>query len=164
MLVIYDLDKTSVYCPLAEKLDRYIPKNMILKKLYYNLYPVVHWLELKLGLLKINKYIKQRAETAQRFGARQIVLTARHYTRMVVKHCELVFGDIPITLTCISQGLTKISKARYVQMFENQPDEEIVMFDDNKFELKQMKRTFGSRFHGIQLEFLGDVERILNEY
>lgn len=164
MLVIYDLDKTSVYCPLAEKLDRHIPKNITLKKLYYKLYPIVHWIELKLGLLKINKYIKQRAETAQNFSARQIVLTARHYTHMVAKHCELVFGDIPVTLICISQGLTGVSKARYIQLFENNENEDILMFDDNERELKLMKQTFGDRFRGVQLEFLGNYERVLNDY
>ena len=50
MLVIYDLDKTSLFCPIADFLDRFIPRNKVLKKLYYNIYPFVHILEMKLGL------------------------------------------------------------------------------------------------------------------
>ena len=57
MLIIYDLDRTSLFCPIADFMDKFIPKNKFLKKLYYNIYPFIHIFEMKFDLLKINSEI-----------------------------------------------------------------------------------------------------------
>lgn len=162
MIVIYDLDKTSLYCPIADFMDRFIPKHRTLKRLYYNLYPFVHILEMKLGLMKVNKemYIraKQYAEFPDTF---QVVITARHESRSLVPHVREVFGDTDITVFAIAQGLTNLHKVDIIKQLPMCDDEEIIMYDDNEDELIKTKLKFQKRFTGIQVEFKGKEEKIL---
>lgn len=160
MLVIYDLDKTSLYCPLANFMDRFIPSNLFLRKLYYSLYPFIHWLEIKLKLLQINYNMTNRARAYHKLKAKQIVLTARHETDSTIKQAKLVFPDVPIVIHCIAQGITGYSKAEYLNSFENIKDEEILMFDDNWKELSKMRFMFKNRFKGIRVLFKDNKEKI----
>lgn len=162
MLVIYDLDKTSLYCPIANFMDNFIPKNKLLKRLYYNLYPVVHLLEMKLGLLKINKEMYIRAKQYAEFtDVHQVVITARHHSFSLKKHVKAVFGDVDITTFAIAQGLTNLHKVDIVDALPLLKGEEIIMYDDNALELKRVKDSYKPHFTGIQVEFIGE-EKILN--
>lgn len=162
-IVIYDLDKTSVYCPLANFMDKFIPNNMFLKRLYYKLYPFVHTLEIRLGLLKINKAIYQRAKMYSNMpDVYQCVVTARHDTQETYRHVDFVFDDLSpdIDVHCIAQGLTNLTKAEYVkQVIKPRNDEVIIMYDDNIYELLEMKRTF-NEFLGFRVLFTGNKEYI----
>ena len=161
MLVIYDLDKTSLYCPLANFMDKFIPKNRFLKILYYNLYPIINKLEIKLGLFKINERMYIRAKQYQNYGnVEQVVVTARHYTLQTMEHVTAVFRDIEIPVICVAQGLTSLFKADVVKELPLLDDEEVIMYDDNITELSVMKAEFGERFTGIRVLFNGKDEEI----
>lgn len=161
MLVIYDLDKTSLYCPLANFMDKFIPSNLFLRKLYYSLYPFIHWVEIKLKLIQINYNMTNRARAYHKLKAKQIVVTARHKTKATIKHAKLVFPDVPMNVICVAQGITGYSKAEYLNLFENiNTDEEILMFDDNWKELSKMRFMFKNRFKGIRVLFKDNKEKI----
>ena len=166
MLIIYDLDKTSLYCPVADFMNKFIPKNMFLKKLYYNIFPFIHILEMKFNLLKINDEIYKRAKIyKEQFNARQVVVTARHKSYSTKLHIKKVFKDIDIPCLCIAQGLTKLSKAECIQrMITIDPDEEIIMYDDNFNELMFMHNMFEEQFTGLLVEFDGKIEKVTNVY
>lgn len=162
-IVIYDLDKTSVYCPIADFMDRFIPKSMFLKKLYYKVYPFIHTLEIKLGLLKINQAMYQRAKMYSNMpNVYQCIITARHDTQETYRHVDLLFDDISpdIDVHCIAQGLTNITKAEYVKrVIKPRNDEVIIMYDDNAHELELMKLIFNN-FLGFRVLFTGEKELI----
>lgn len=162
MYIIFDLDKTSLYCPLADKLDKFIPKFKFLKRIYYLIYPLVHILEIKLGLFKVNENMYSRAlQASQMPGTSIIVLTARHKTKLSEVHIKEVFKDvIPDYVFYVAQGLTGLSKAEYLKSQIGDTEQQIIMFDDNFYELKQMKKTFKSRFTGFTVYFNGKEERI----
>lgn len=161
MLIIYDLDKTSLYCPIANFMDRFIPKSIVFKKLYYKLYPFVHILEMKLGLLKINKEMFIRAHQYDEFtDIYQIVVTARHNSYSLNKHVREVFGNIDITTFAIAQGITNMHKVDLVRELPVDNDEEIIMYDDNIEELELMKKEYNGRFTGVNVFFDGE-EKIL---
>lgn len=166
MLVIYDLDKTSLFCPIADFMDRFIPKNRTLKVLYYKLYPLVHILEMKLGLLKINEEIYKRAKIyKEQFNARQCVVTARHRSYSTKLHIKEVFKDIEMPCLCVAQGLTQLSKAEVIEgMIPIDPNEEIFMYDDNIYELIKMHALYKNRFTGFKIEYLGNKETISHVY
>lgn len=161
MLVIYDLDKTSLYCPLADLADRFIPKNKFLKQLYYNIYPFIHTLEMKLGLFQINTNMYVRAKQYDEIpGVVQVIITARHFSSSVRKHVEAVFKDLDISAICIAQGLSNINKVDIVQELPIGDKEEIVMYDDSWTELLKMKAKFKKRFTGIRVLFKDNKEKI----
>lgn len=164
MLVIYDLDKTSLFCPIADFLDRFIPRNKVLKKLYYNIYPFVHILEMKLGLLKINKEMYIRARQYDEFtDCFQVVITSRHRSFSLQKHIKAVFGDeIDINVFAIAQGLTNIHKVDIIDQLPINDDEEIIMYDDNDKELRRARAKYKGRFTGINVEYTGKEEKILD--
>ena len=157
MLIIFDLDKTSIYCPIADFMDRFIPKNKTLKKLYYKIYPFIHTLEMKLGLCKINEKMYNRVKAIETINSGNIsylVLTARHETYETYEHVELIFKEYAdfINVECVAQGITGRSKAEFLEdNFFICDDEEIVMFDDNYKELVEMKKKYGSRFTGFKV-------------
>lgn len=162
MIIIYDLDRTSLYCPIADFMDRFIPKNLILKKLYYNIYPFIHILEMKLGLMKINKEMYIRAKQYAEFNDTfQVVITARHESKSLVPHVRKVFGDTDITVFAIAQGLTNLHKVDIINQLPISDDEEIIMYDDNEKELKRVRSKYKGKFTGIQIEFKGDKEEII---
>lgn len=166
MLVIYDLDKTSLYCPIADRLDLFIPKNRFLKNLYYKIYPFIHSLEIRFGLLQINENIYQRAKMFQEFGddVRQVVVTARHYTKVSIKHIQMIFKDIDVTLISIAQGLTGLYKVDVIRKLPIYPTEEIVMYDDNFSELAFVYAEFPNQFTGMQVYFKNNKESIRRVY
>lgn len=162
MLVIYDLDKTSLYCPIANFMDNFIPKNKLLKRLYYNLYPIAHLLEMKLGLLKINREMYIRARQYAEFkDTYQVVITARHYSFSLNKHVRAVFGDVDMSVFAIAQGLSYLHKVDIVDRLPLIEGEEIIMYDDNAEELRRVKDKYKPHFTGVQVEFTGE-EKILN--
>lgn len=165
MIVIYDLDKTSIYCPIADFLDRFIPKNKFLKKIYYGLYYFAHSLEIMLKLVKVNPNMYQRAKSYRSLPAViQIVLTARHKTKMVAKHVDMIFKDCqPDIICCVAQSITDLSKARYLteKLHVDPKNTQVVMFDDNYKEMLTMKQAFSkSNFIGFNVYFDGKSERI----
>ena len=166
MLVIYDLDKTSLFCPIADFMDKFIPKNKILKQLYYKFYPIVHIFEMKLGLLKINNEIYNRAKIyKEQFNARQCVVTARHRSYSTKLHIKKVFRDIEMPCLCVAQGLTNLTKAEVIEgMIPVDPHEEIIMYDDNFNELMCMHALFKDQFTGLLVEYNGITEKITNAY
>lgn len=166
MLVIYDLDKTSLFCPIADFMDKFIPRNIFLRKLYYNIFPFIHILEMKLGLLKINDEIYKRAKIyKEQFNARQVVVTARHQSYSTKLHIKKVFRDIEMPCLCIAQGLTKLSKAECIQqMITIDPNEEIIMYDDSFNELMCMHALFKDQFTGLLVEYNGIKEKVTNAY
>lgn len=164
MLVIYDLDKTSLYCPIADFLDRFIPRNRFLRKLYYDIYPFVHILEMKLGLLKINKEMYIRARQYAEFeDCLQVVITARHRSFSLMRHVKAVFGDaIIINVFATAQGLTNRHKVDMIDQLPIDKNTEIVMYDDNDEELRRVCSKYRGRFTGVNIEFTGSNERIIN--
>ena len=166
MLVIYDLDKTSLYCPIADFMDKFIPKNKFLKQLYYKLYPIAHILEMKFGLLKINDEIYNRAKIYKdEFNARQCVVTARHRSYSTKLHIKNVFRDIEMPCLCVAQGLTNLTKAEVIQgMIPIDPKEEIIMYDDNFNELMFMDALFKDQFTGLLVEYDGIKEKVTHAY
>lgn len=165
MLVIYDLDKTTCFCPLADFADKFIPPNKFLKKFYYKLYPFIHRFEMKFDLFKTNLSFYQRARLYSTFpGVTQVIITARHYTPMVDRHKEAIFGSLDIPVVCIAQGLSELFKADVVSMLPIEPDEEIIMFDDNLEELTLMHIKFGKRFTGYKVLFKGKEEQLEHVY
>lgn len=166
MLVIYDLDKTSLYCPIADRLDLFIPKNKFLKNLYYKLYPFIHSLEIRFGLLQINENMYQRAKMFQEFGedVRQVVITARHHSKASIKHIQMIFKDIDITLFSIAQGLTGLHKVDIINELPIYPKEEIVMYDDSFNELAFVHAEFPNQFTGMQVYFKNNRESIRRVY
>ena len=159
MLIIFDLDKTSIYCPIADFMDRFIPQNKTLKQLYYkNVYPFIHTLEIKFSLCKINEKIYNRVKAIETINSGNIsylVLTARHETYETYKHVDLIFKEFAnfIMVECVAQSITELSKADFLENnFFICDDEEIVMFDDNYKELLEMKNKFGSRFTGFKVK------------
>lgn len=166
MLVIYDLDKTSLYCPIADFMDKFIPKNKTLKQLYYKLYPIAHIFEMKFGLLKINDEIYNRAKIYKNeFNARQCVVTARHRSYSTKLHIKRVFRDIEMPYLCVAQGLTNLTKAEVIEgMIPIDQNEEIIMYDDNFNELMCMHALFKNQFTGLLVEYDGIKEKITNAY
>lgn len=166
MLVIYDLDRTSLFCPIADFMDKFIPKNTTLKKLYYKLYPFVHILEMRLGLLRINEEIYNRAKIyKEQFNALQVVVTARHKSFSIYPHIKAVFKDIDIPCFCIAQGLTKLSKAKAIRSLGIiKPNEEIIMYDDNIEEITKMINVYKDKATGVHIEFTKDKEIIKYVY
>ena len=161
MLIIYDLDKTSLYCPIANFMDKFIPKNEKLKKIYYNLYPFIHRLEMFLGLLQINEDMYIRAKQYAEFpDTNQIVVTARHFTKTTMEHVSRVFKDIEMPVVCVAQGLTNLFKADVVKELPLLDDEEIIMYDDSVTELSVMKAEFKNHFTGIHVLFKDNKEEI----
>ena len=162
MIVIYDLDKTSLFCPIANFLDKFIPHNIILKQIYYKLYPFVHILEMKFGLLKINENIYNRAvayKTAYP-DCLQVVITARHRSISTDMHIKRVFRDIDVSCFCVAQGITNLSKSDIAKLIPKSTNEEIVMYDDNLDELLKMRNVYKEHFSGIRINF-EDHEEIL---
>lgn len=166
MLVIYDLDKTSLFCPIADFMDRFIPKNKTLKKLYYKLYPFAHILEMKLGLLEVNEEIYNRAKIyKEQFNALQVIVTARHRSFSIHPHIKAVFKDIDIPCFCIAQGLTHLSKAEAIKSLGIiKSDEEVIMYDDNIEEITKMHNVYKDKFTGVHIEFIKDKEVIKYVY
>lgn len=165
MLVIYDLDKTSLYCPLANFMDKFIPRNIYLKTIYYSLYSFVHRLEMMFGLLQINKSMYVRAKSYSEFpDINQIVVTARHYSKTTVEHVHKVFHELDIPIVCVAQGLTNLSKAEVVRELPIYEDEEVVMYDDNFAELTFMYSEFKDHFTGIKVDFKNNKEEIERVY
>lgn len=166
MLVIYDLDKTSLYCPIADRLDLFVPKNRFLKNLYYKLYPFIHSLEIRFGLIQINENMYQRAKMFQEFGndVRQVVITARHHTKASIKHIQMIFKDIDVTLISIAQGLTGLHKVDVIRKLPIYLSEEIIMYDDNFNELAFVHAEFPNQFKGMQVYFKNNKESIRRVY
>lgn len=162
MIVIYDLDKTSLFCPIANFLDKFIPHNIILKQIYYKLYPFVHILEMKFGLLKINEKIYNRAVAykAAYPNCLQVVITARHRSISTDMHIKKVFRDIDVSCFCVAQGITNLSKSDIARLIPKSKDEEIVMYDDNLDEMLKMRNVYKGHFTGIRVNFK-DKEEIL---
>lgn len=163
LLIIFDLDKTSIYCPIADFMDRFIPKNKTLKQIYYKIYPFIHTLEMKFGLCKINEKMYSRVKSLVNQVSTDdditadiyfMVLTARHETFQTYKHVDLIFKEYAndIDVCCVAQGITGLSKAEYLDRHYNIADHvEIIMYDDNYKELVEMKKKYGSRFTGFKV-------------
>ena len=160
MLVIYDLDKTSLFCPIADFMDRFIPNNKFLKQIYYLLYPFAHILEIKLGLLQINRSMYLRALSYDQTykDVRQIILTARHKSFSTEIHKKLIFRDLDIPIFCIAQGITNLSKAAFAKLLPIDKNEEVIMYDDNIDELNKMRNTIGPKFTGLNILFKDNHE------
>ena len=121
---------------------------------------------MKFNLLKINDEIYNRAKIyREQFNARQAVVTARNKSYSTELHTKKIFRDIEIPCFCIAQGLTNLTKAEYIQrIITVDPDEEIIMYDDNFNELMFMHSMFGERFTGLLVEFDGKIEKVTNVY
>lgn len=160
MIVIYDLDKTSLFCPIANFLDKFIPSNIILKQIYYKLYPLVHILEMKLDLLKINENIYNRAVAYQSAypNCIQVVITARHRSVSTDMHLKKVFRDLNVSCFCVAQGLTNLSKVDIARLIPKSSDEEIIMYDDNLEEMLKMRDVYKGHFTGIRINFEGSED------
>lgn len=145
LYVIYDLDKTSLYCPIALWLDKQTRlKKLIGDKLFYSLYTPAYILELILGLFKVNTNMRARAkifEDMKRDDIYQIVCTARHLTNITKFHKKQVFKELSdnITLVCVATGVTGLTKVQVLkELFQITDKDEVIMYDDNLYELNQM--------------------------
>ena len=164
LYVIYDLDRTSLYCPLAMWLDKYHKlKRLIGNNFFYSLYTPVYILELILGLFKINKAMYQRAKMINNLGqpVTQIVCTARHYTPITKLHKDLVFKDQSpyIDLVCIAAGKTGLVKADILdEIYEFTEDDQFIIYEDNFFEMNRFKTKFKDLVTSYLVLFEGQKE------
>lgn len=166
MLIIYDLDRTSIFCPIADWLDKFIPKNEIIKKLYYNLYPIAYIVEYIFSLVQVNRNMYNRAYMYDKIDeCFQIVVTARHFSKPVIWHLKSIFSELSgkIPVVCIAQGLTQLHKYEIVKSVINNldmtQDEEIIMYDDNVIELALMQQNF-QNCKCIKISFKDNIEKI----
>ena len=166
MLVLYDLDKTSLYCPFALWLDTSPLKVILPSKLFFSLYSFVYILEMMFGQFKINNemYLRAKAYNNQP-DVKQAVITARHHTWMTRLHTYLVFKELMNTmvLVCVATGESGLTKAEVVDyLFGEQLDEDerIVVYDDNEKELETYDVDFGNRVTLFKVDFDGKTETI----
>ena len=166
MLVLYDLDKTSLYCPFALWLDTSPLKLLLPRKIFYSLYSFIYILEMMFGKFKVNNemYLRAKAYSNQP-DVIQAVVTARHHTWMTRLHTYLVFKELKkqMTLICVATGESGLTKAEVVAyLFEERldPDERIVVYDDNEYELKVYDNSFGNRATLFKVDFDGEIETI----
>lgn len=173
MLVIYDLDKTSLYCPLSYKMDKCFLKKCLPIKLFYSLYNFIYTVELMFGLFKINNnmyiraksYFRQLELLKNKINITQLVVTARHNTLLTKLHKKLVFKDLDekIELICCSSGLNKVSKAEFITSDEYNNNikllyrlirnEEIkIIYEDNLYEINNY-RKYLSNFRIYKIDF-----------
>lgn len=181
MIVIYDLDKTSIFCPLANKLDRFIPKNKTLKRLYYKLYTLAYFIEDLFNLTQINENMYSRAkmynnletqwqddEELNNFGigqkVQQVVVTARHYTKYVEKHVHKVFKDVDVPAVCMAQGITGLHKYDAIPILNElvgmYDSEDVIMYDDNENELDLMRKYLQDKVTTVRVHFENGHETI----
>ena len=164
MLVIYDLDKTSIYCPVALWLDnQFWLKKVLPTRLFYSLYTPVYIFEMIFGFFKVNDKIYERAKIYRQFrDTKQVVITARHDTLITRIQKKLVFKDIDkeIELYCTANGITGQSKAILVRnKITSNRNKNILMYDDNFYELAAMKLNFKNTVQ-LKTEFLGKNETV----
>ena len=161
MIIIYDLDRTLLYSPIAMFLDRFRPRNLTLLKLYYKLYPAAYFLDTYLGLLKINTMMAKRIEMYHRYpNVQQIIVSARDdglATYAQLAHIPNINYIQDVFL--IAQAKTKYSKAAF--LLDNYYSKtNILMFDDSYLELSVVKRHFENATC-IQVDFKGKEEKLL---
>lgn len=161
MIIIYDLDRTLVYSPIAMFLDRLRPRNLTLLKLYYKLYPAAYFLDTYLGLLKINIMMAKRIEMYHRYpNIRQIIVSARDdglATYAQLAHIPNI--NLIQDVFLIAQAKTKYSKAAFL-LDRYYIKANIVMFDDSYLELSAVKRHFENATC-IQVNFKDKEEKLL---
>ena len=164
MLVIYDLDKTSIYCPIALWLDnQFWIKKLLPTRLFYALYTPVYIFEMITGLFKVNPKIYERAKIYRQLSnVKQCVITARHNTFITRLQKKLVFKDLDneVELYCTANGITGQSKAILVRnKITSNKNRNILMYDDNFYELAAMKLNFKNTVQ-LKTEFLGKNETV----
>lgn len=167
MLILYDLDKTSLYCPFALWLDTSPLKLLLPRKIFYSLYSFIYILEMMFGQFKVNNemYLRAKAYSSQP-DVTQAIITARHHTWMTRLHTYLVFKGLmkQMILVCVATGESGLTKAEVVAyIFGEQlddKDERIVVYDDNEYELKTYDNDFGNRATLFKVDFDGKTETI----
>ena len=166
MLVVYDLDRTSLYCPIALWLDDSFLKRLLPSKIFYGLYAFVYILEMICGKFKINKAMRERAITYSKGeDVGQLIITARHLTYMTRVHAELVFKGAmkDMLLVCVATGETGLTKAEVLYNLTTdylQDDERIIVYDDSDFELEQYEKVFKNQVTCFKVDFNGKDEII----
>ena len=165
MLVIYDLDKTSIYCPIALWLDnQFWLKKILPTRLFYALYTPIYIFEMMFGFFKVNDKIYERAKIYRQFrDTKQVVITARHDTLITRIQKKLVFKDIDkeIELYCTANGITGQSKAILVKnKITRNKNKNILMYDDNFYELAAMRLNFRNTTQ-LKTEFDGIKETVV---
>lgn len=166
MLVIYDLDKTSLYCPIALRLDNSFLKRLLPSKIFYGLYTFVYILEMIIGKFRINEAMRERAIAySKEKDVGQMIITARHLTYMTRVHAELVFKDVmkDMLLVCVATGETGLTKAEVLySITENilEDNERIIIYDDSDYELEQYEKVFKDQVTCFKVDFNGKDEII----
>lgn len=166
LYVIYDLDKTSLYCPIAMFLDkqRWL-HNLLGNNLFYSLYTLAYKLEHILKLFKVNDRMYQRAfyyayECNKRNNITQIVCTARHLSNETRIHKWKVFKDLNIDLVCTACGYTGRNKAQVLkELYNINSTDEIIVYEDNSYEIANFKRIF-KNVKIIKVDFQGKKEKV----
>lgn len=166
MLVVYDLDKTSLYCPIALWLDDSFLKRLLPSKIFYGLYSFVYILEMMFGQFKINKAMRERAIAYSKGeDVGQLIITARHLTYMTRVHAELVFKDTmkDMLLVCVATGETGLTKAEVLYSITKntlEDNERIIIYDDSDYELEQYEKVFKDQVTCFKVDFDGKDEII----
>jgi len=164
MLVIYDLDKTTLYCPLSYKLDNCVTlKKYLGKTLFYSLYTPVYIIELIFGLFKTNTAMYNRAVIYDKTipNVEQIVVTARHKSLITLLHKKLVFKDLNKKIGCIfvATGRTNILKVNVIKSIYSK-NINCIIYDDNLLELANYKQLTNASLYKVYFD--GKQEVIYN--
>ena len=164
LYVIYDLDKTSLYCPIAMLLDkqRWL-HNLLGNNLFYSLYTFAYKLEHILKLFKVNNNMYLRAkffEKEYKHNVTQIVCTARHLSNETRIHKWKVFKDLNVDLVCTACGYTGRNKAQVLkELYNITSTDNVIVYDDNSYEIYNYKNTF-KNIKIIKVDFKNNEEII----
>lgn len=150
---IIDLDKTSLYCPLALKFDNSPLKNLLHPKLFYGLYSFVYILEFLLGKFKVNSIMQYRIKHFSN-NVENYIITARHKSLLTKIHCYLLFGKQmkDIKLICTEAGFSKKKKYEFIQPLIKDDNCTVIMYDDNEDELQSSLRNLNTNH--LQLYYI----------
>jgi len=164
--VIYDLDETSLYCPLAYKLDKcHKLKQLLPKPIFYSLYTPVYIIELMFRLFKVNRNMRVRAILFhENADITQHVVTARHSTLITKLHKYLVFKEMSkyISLHCVASGKTEIDKATYVyRHILFRVNDKLLIFENDPKEISSYNKYFFGKVAIVHTNFNGEEERCL---
>lgn len=164
LYVIYDLDKTSLYCPIAMFLDkqRWL-HNILGNHLFYSLYTLAYRLEHIFKLFKVNNNMYLRAkffEEEYKHNVTQIVCTARHLSNETRIHKWKVFKNLNVDLVCTACGYTGRNKAQVLkELYNITSTDNVIVYDDNSYEIYNYKNTF-KNIKIIKVDFKNNEEII----
>lgn len=161
MLVIFDLDKTLLYCPLALKFDNCKLKDFIHPKIFYGFYSFIYILEIILNKFKINKGLARYARYLASNSMNEIyVITARHKSFMTKLHCSLIFKNHRYNLICTEAGFTGRHKVDIIKHdLQIAKNAWFVMFDDNYDELLRVKQYYPDAVCNL-VDYNGETEQV----